>query len=178
MNRAYIGMGSNLEPKPGADAAENLQRARMELEGLQALGVRVVAASAVYRTEPQGYSDQPWFANQVLALDCPDDMTPKDLLNTLLALELRMGRVRSDDPALRFGPRVIDLDILLFGKTTTHSPRLTLPHPRMTERAFVLVPLLEIAPDVALPSGERLAGFLHSLDYAQQGFTLRQPAKH
>lgn len=173
MNRAYIGMGSNLEPEPGTDPAVNLQRARAALEDM---GLCVAAASPVYHTEPQGYSDQPWFANQVLALDCPDSMGPEDLLDTLLALEQRMGRVRSTDPALRFGPRVIDLDVLLFGDTVLHTARLTLPHPRMTERAFVLVPLLDIAPEAVLPSGERLAESLRGLDYAQDTQTLRQPA--
>lgn len=147
--RAYISLGSNLSAK-GFSPAHNLELAVAELT---AAGLAPVALSQVYRTEPQGYADQPWFSNQVAALDCPESMTPDALLELLLAIERKMGRVRSLNPALRFGPRVIDLDILLFGDERRDSEILTLPHPRMHERAFVLVPLLELAPALLLPCG-------------------------
>ena len=129
-------------------------------------GVGVAAMSSVYRTEPQGRKDQPWFANQVLALDC-DGMTADALLDALLRIETELGRVR--DPADRFGPRVIDLDLLLFGDEVRTAPCLTLPHPRMIERAFVLVPLCEIAPDLILPSGRSVKDLARALPHSVEG---------
>lgn len=157
--RAYIGLGSNM-----GDAPAHLAEARSRVAALP--GVRVAAASSLYRTEPQGRKDQPWFVNQVLALDC-EDLTADTLLNALLSIENRMGRVR--DPADRFGPRVIDLDVLLFGNEVRTDPRLTLPHPRLAERAFVLVPLREIAPDLMLPSGQRVKDLARALPHCVQG---------
>lgn len=153
--RAYISLGSNMfdVSVAGKSPTDNLARAVGELS---AAGLAPVALSQVYRTEPQGYADQPWFSNQVAELNCPATMQPEDLLELLLGIERKMGRVRSTDPALRFGPRVIDLDILLFGQEVHQDKTLTLPHPRMHERAFVLVPLLELAPDLHLPCGKSL----------------------
>lgn len=162
--RAYISLGSNLSDK-GRDPAHNLTLAVAELA---AAGLVPMALSQVYRTEPQGYTDQPWFSNQVAALDCPKSMTPEALLDLLLTIERKLGRVRSTDPNLRFGPRVIDLDILLFGEEQRQDAALTLPHPRMHERAFVLVPLLEIAPDLRLPGGRFVKEYLGGEGLAHQ----------
>lgn len=158
-------------------------------------GVVVGAASPVYRTEPQGYRDQPWFANQVIRLECSPDITPEGLLDRLLAVEQELGRSRAyapeggegdgaqasesaapqaaepgggappHDPAIRYAPRTIDMDLLLFGDVVRDTPRLTLPHPRMRERAFVLVPLHDIAPELAFPDGQSLIHALKSLTF-------------
>jgi len=171
---------------PGGDPADNLVRAVAALAALP--GVVVGAVSSVYRTEPQGYRDQPWFANQVARLECVPDMTPEGLLDSLLEVEHALGRTRayalegglagtvqddreqgggapSPDPAARFAPRTIDIDLLLFGSAVRDTPRLTLPHPRMRERAFVLVPLHEIAPELAFPDGQSLIHALKSLTF-------------
>ena len=157
--RAYISLGSNMGNGPA-----RLTEAASRVAALP--GVGVAASSSIYRTEPQGRKDQPWFVNQVLALDC-DGLTADALLSALLDIENSMGRVR--DPADRFGPRVIDLDVLLFGSEVRTEPRLTLPHPRLTERAFVLVPLREIAPDLMLPSGQRVKDLARALPHCVQG---------
>jgi len=137
---AYVCMGSNMgEPET------NLARAREVLGSLP--GWKIEASSPVYFTEPQDMRDQPWFANQVLKVSCALDMTAPDFLDMLLDVEKRLGRVReTSDPAMRFGPRVIDLDLLLFDQERWDTPHLALPHPRMSERAFVLVPLRDIEP--------------------------------
>ena len=157
--RAYISLGSNM-----GDGPVHLAEARAAVTALP--GVGVAAMSSVYRTEPQGRKDQPWFATQVLALDC-DGLTADALLGALLRIETELGRVR--DPADRFGPRVIDLDLLLFGDEVRTAPCLTLPHPRMIERAFVLVPLCEIAPDLILPSGRSVKDLARALPHSVEG---------
>ena len=166
MIHAFVCLGSNL-----GDAEACLARARAELAALP--GVALGAASSLYRTEPQGRRDQPWFLNQVLRLDCDETVAAEHLLDAMLAKELEMGRVR--DAADRFGPRVIDMDLLLFGSEEREGdPHLILPHPRMTERAFVLVPLLEIAPALVLPDGRNLAEILEKLDYRLEGSAIFQ----
>ena len=140
MTRAFVGMGSNL-----GDRAASLQGA---LDGLDALpGVRVLAASSVYESEPWGVADQPAFANAVALLEVT--MGPDDLLAACKRIETEAGRVAG----VRYGPRPLDLDILLFGEETITRPDLTVPHPRLLERDFVVTPLLEIAPDATLPDG-------------------------
>ena len=157
--RAYVGLGSNLGDGPGL-----LALARAAIAALP--GVSLVCASSIFHTEPQGRKDQPWFVNQVLALDCAESITADCLLESLQDIETAMGRVR--DPEDHFGPRCIDLDLLLFGDETRNSSRLCLPHPRMRERAFVLLPLHEIAPGLILPGGhsveELLAGLCYRLE--------------
>ncbi|MEW5772697.1 MAG: 2-amino-4-hydroxy-6-hydroxymethyldihydropteridine diphosphokinase [Thermodesulfobacteriota bacterium] len=159
--RAYLGLGSNL-----GDPEANLAEARQRLA--EAPGITVVAASPVYRTEPQGLRSQPWFANQVLQVlyNGPGAL---DLLQALAGIESAMGRARPKageaGEGERFGPRVIDLDLLLFGSEVLASGPLTLPHPRMRERAFVLVPLADLTPDLAFPDGETLAACLGRLEY-------------
>lgn len=132
-------------------------------------GIRV---SEIYRSEPWGDRDQPWFHNQVAVFGCGATLSPQKLLSAMLRLETTLGRVR--DPARRFGPRVIDLDLLLFNSIVCTGNALTLPHPRMVRRAFVLVPLLEIAPDLVMPDGIAAATYLSMLRYRVEGETIFQ----
>lgn len=166
MIQAYVCLGSNM-----GDAKAHLARARAELDAVP--GVRVTAASSLYSTEPQGRKDQPWFLNQVVRLDCPDDMSAVSLLDAMLEKESAMGRVRVEGD--HFGPRVIDMDLLLFGNETQHlGDHLILPHPRMTERAFVLIPLLEIAPDLVMPDGRSVKSLLEKLPCRLEGSSIFQ----
>jgi 2-amino-4-hydroxy-6-hydroxymethyldihydropteridine diphosphokinase len=130
---AYIALGANL-----GDRLATLQAAVAEL---RALGTDV-AASSVYETEPVGYLDQPPFLNAVVRLDT--ELSPIELLNQLHRIENAHARVRS----FKNAPRTLDLDLLLYDQRIIDAPDLTVPHPRMADRAFVLVPLAEIAPDV------------------------------
>jgi 2-amino-4-hydroxy-6-hydroxymethyldihydropteridine diphosphokinase len=134
MPLAHIGIGSNQN-----DAAANVERA---IVSLSELGV-VVKRSGLYRTKPWGVIDQPDFMNAVVALDTQLD--PRALLAALKALERRFGRT----PTYRWGPRVLDLDILTYGGRRIEEEDLIIPHPRLRERAFVLVPLAEIEPAYA-----------------------------
>jgi 2-amino-4-hydroxy-6-hydroxymethyldihydropteridine diphosphokinase len=134
--RVYLSLGSNM-----GDRAANLQSA---IEDLSHLG-EVAAVSSFYETEPVEFTDQPWFLNCAVALDT--EKTPAQLLRALLEIERTMGRVRTDQK----GPRTIDLDILLFGDSSVNTAPLTIPHPAMHERRFVLEPLAEIAPDARHP---------------------------
>lgn len=156
---AYVSLGSNCQ-----DAAHMLADAARRLGALS--GVTVVAASPVYSTEPQDYADQPWFLNQVLRLELAPSWRPRPLVAALLELETAMGRVR--DPSLRFGPRVIDLDLLLFGNERCAHTDCIVPHPRLLQRAFVLVPLLDVAPGLCL-DGVRLGDTLRRLPYRLSG---------
>jgi 2-amino-4-hydroxy-6-hydroxymethyldihydropteridine diphosphokinase len=135
---AYVGLGSNLE-----DPARQVEVALQELDHLP--DTRVVKRSSLYRTAPVGYADQPDFINAVAQLET--GLPAERLLDELQALEARHGRARSFPNA----PRTLDLDLLLFGSLVLQTERLTLPHPRMRERAFVLDPLREIAPDLVIP---------------------------
>ncbi|WP_051318785.1 2-amino-4-hydroxy-6-hydroxymethyldihydropteridine diphosphokinase [Chitinimonas koreensis] len=136
--RAYIGLGANL-----GDAGATVTAAMAALAGLP--GTTLAACSALYRSAPVGYLDQPDFVNAVAAIDT--ELAPHEVLDGLLAIEHEFGRQRS----FRNAPRTLDLDLLLYGQVEIHDDRLTVPHPRMHERAFVLVPLAEIAPGLALP---------------------------
>lgn len=135
-HRVYLGLGSNL-----GDREFNLLQA---IERLRLLG-DVVKVSRPYETDPVGYLDQPKFLNVALLLET--DLDPWTLLGQLKAAEADLGRVET----IRFGPRTIDLDILIFDDLVISDPALTIPHPRLKERAFVLVPLSEIAPDLVVP---------------------------
>jgi 2-amino-4-hydroxy-6-hydroxymethyldihydropteridine diphosphokinase len=143
---AAIALGSNL-PSPFGDRAANLQEA---LRRLEALG-RVTAVSSFHDTDPVGYEDQPRFLNAAALLET--ELSPIDLLHGLLAIEHAMGRDRENAPPK--GPRVIDLDLLLLGDVVLQTPELTLPHPAMHERRFVLAPLAEIAPEMEHPERHR-----------------------
>jgi len=127
----YIGLGTNL-----GDRAANLHQAVQRLASC----TTVLAASPIYETEPWGYADQPAFLNQVVQSET--SLTPLRLLNCLKKLEVEIGRT----PTFRYGHRVIDLDILFFGDRILQTGRLMIPHPRLQERAFVLVPLNDLAP--------------------------------
>lgn len=129
MTKAYIGIGSNI-----GDAVCNVNEAISRLSDLG----RVLKKSSLYATKPWGVLDQPDFINAAVALDT--NLGPRDLLNGLLAIERSMGRER----LIRWGPRIIDLDILTFANQTVSEDGLTIPHPHMNERAFVLMPLTEI----------------------------------
>lgn len=162
-NRAtvFIGLGSNA---PDAD-----QRLRQAVAALAALeDASLCAVSPVYQTEPQGYPDQPWFANQVVKMTVAPRWAAPIFLDSLLALEKKMGRQRSPDPALRYGPRVIDLDLLLFGNIVSRMGKCLLPHPRITRRAFVLVPLKDLDPNVVV-EGNSPAAWLSRLDWRLEG---------
>lgn len=137
-HRAYVALGSNLQ-----EPRRQVLRAFEELAQLP--GTRLLARSALYRTAPVGYDSQPDFINAAAAIDT--ELEPLELLHALLALESRHGRERPFPNA----PRVLDLDLLLYDGLTMHTPELTLPHPRMHQRGFVLLPLAEIAPDLAIP---------------------------
>jgi 2-amino-4-hydroxy-6-hydroxymethyldihydropteridine diphosphokinase len=143
MNTAYIALGSNLSGPAGTPQA-SLESA---MEALAALG-RITARSRFYTTAPVGYTDQPAFLNAAVALETA--LEPDDLLDHLLQIEQLHGRDRSH--GIANGPRTLDLDLILYGNRIVHSERLTLPHPRMHQRSFVLLPLAEIAPDQIHPT--------------------------
>ncbi len=149
MATAYIGLGSNL--------GDRMAMLRKAIQRLETLG-RITAASSLYETEPVGYLEQPRFLNAVVMLET--DLAPIDLLQTLLGIERDLGRLRSFPNA----PRTLDLDLLLVDDVVLDTPELTLPHPRLHERAFVLVPLAEIAPELVVPgSGKTLRELLRTL---------------
>jgi len=140
MKTVYLSLGSNV-----GDRARNIARA---IEALADRGVRVTKQSSLYETEPMDVSGG-WFLNCVI--EAETDMMPRQMMNALLAVERSLGRrreARSEGPKQA---RTIDLDILLFGASVVHAPELEIPHPRMTERRFVLVPLAEIAGGVQHP---------------------------
>ncbi|MDP6102231.1 MAG: 2-amino-4-hydroxy-6-hydroxymethyldihydropteridine diphosphokinase [Dehalococcoidia bacterium] len=134
---AYLGLGSNL-----GDREDNLRRAVSFL--LQE--VSFTAMSSVYETEPWGYASQPIFLNLVCAVET--HLSPQELLELTQGIERELGRV----PTFRSGPRTMDVDILLYGDEVIETPDLHIPHPRFWERAFVLMPLAEIAPDLVHPA--------------------------
>ncbi len=139
MRRAYIGMGSNLHSQAGNPEA-TLAAAAARLESLG----RVTGRSSLYSTEPVGFADQPRFLNAVVALETGLD--PHALLQGLLRIEREFGRDRTIE--IRNGPRPLDLDILVYGDERISEPGLEIPHPRMAEREFVLIPLVELASNV------------------------------
>ncbi len=152
---AAIALGSNLESKEIGNREANLREA---IERLRGLG-EVRAVSSFYDTEPVGYVDQPRFLNGALLLET--ELQPLELMRGLLEIERGMGRER--EGAVAKGPRVIDLDLLLYGQKVMNTAELTLPHPEMQGRRFVLEPLMEIAPEMVHPVlgvtvGEMLAG--------------------
>lgn len=165
MKTAFVSLGSNL-----GNAQGTLAKARLSLSDMQ--GVQLEAASPLYFTEPQGLRDQPWFVNQVLQLACDDCWQGRTFLQALLAIEAQLGRVRTTD-SQRYGPRCIDIDLLLFGNESLDSPECQLPHPRMHQRAFVLVPLQDIAPQVTI-AGAAVDKILQGLTYSVEGQRILQ----
>ncbi|EFL53161.1 2-amino-4-hydroxy-6-hydroxymethyldihydropteridine pyrophosphokinase [Solidesulfovibrio fructosivorans JJ]] len=147
-----------------------MEKARERLAALP--GACLAAASPVYETEPWGDADQPFFLNQVVALTLAADWTAERLLTALLDIETTLGRVRGER---RYGPRTLDLDLLLFGQAAIDAPDLFVPHPRLRQRAFVLVPLADIAPEAIIPDGEggNVAAALAKIPFKIVGNTIR-----
>jgi 2-amino-4-hydroxy-6-hydroxymethyldihydropteridine diphosphokinase len=145
-----VGLGANL-----GDAVATLAAAVREIAALD--GVEVLAVSAAYRTAPVGGPEQPDYHNAAVLLDVA--RAPLELLRELQAIELGHGRER----LVRWGPRTLDLDVLLWGEEAVELPDLAIPHPRLVERRFALEPLLDVAPDAVLPGGRRLDGVLAAL---------------
>ena len=146
--RAYVGLGGNI-----GDRRAHLEQALDLLT--REPGIEIVAVSSIRETDPVGYVEQPRFLNAVAALET--ELAPRELLERLLAVERVLGRERAGP---RFGPRTIDLDLLLYGGEVVEEPGLTVPHPRLAERRFVLEPLAELAPDLVLPDGRRIGELL------------------
>jgi len=140
MTRSFVGLGANLEDPRG-----QIERA-IELLAAED-GIELVAVSSLRETDPVGYEDQPRFLNG--AAELRTSLHARELLERLLAVERRLGRVRGDGP--RFGPRTIDLDLLLYGDELIDEPGLQIPHPRLHERRFALEPLAELAPELVVP---------------------------
>jgi 2-amino-4-hydroxy-6-hydroxymethyldihydropteridine diphosphokinase len=154
----YLGLGSNL-----GDRRAQLQRA---VDALVAHGIEVLASSSVYETEPVGeVLDQPPFLNACLRVRT--DLAPRGLLGVCKSVEGDLGRVTAGPGYVRHGPRPIDVDILAMGNLQVREPGLALPHPETVNRRFVLVPLLELDPDLELPGHGRAAAALEALGDAQ-----------
>lgn len=151
--RVYLSLGSNMGQRE-----ENLKRA---LEALDQYHIHVTGRSSVYETEPQDFVQQGWFLN--IAVECETRYFPIQLLAVLQRIERELGRERGTS-AIRRGPRVIDIDVLLFGSLVMDTQQLTIPHSRMLQRRFVLEPLLEIAPDLKFPgTREPLSKYLNKV---------------
>ena len=137
MERVYLSLGSNM-----GDRAANIARA---VAALGERGIRVMRESSLYETEPVEFRDQDWFLNSVIEGETA--LEPRELMKELLAIERSLGRERR----VPKGPRVIDIDVLFYGDRVIHEPGIDIPHPRLSQRRFVLVPFAEIAPDVRHP---------------------------
>ena len=151
MVAAYIGLGSNLDD-PAARIASALQSISLIPETI------LLRCSSRYRSRPQGPQDQPDYINAVAQIDT--HLTAEQLLECLQEIEKQQGRVRTQ----RWGPRTLDLDLLLFGDAVLHSDTLTVPHPEIHRRAFVLYPLHEIAPDIEIPGHGRIGLLLRGIN--------------
>lgn len=151
MPRAYVGLGANL-----GDRERTMRQALAEIAAEPE--TELVAVSSFRETDPVGVEQQPRFLNAAAALET--SLRPQDLLQRLLAIERSLGRTRGGP---RFGPRTIDLDLLLYGDEVVNEPGLHVPHPRLAQRRFVLEPLLELDSELRLPDGTRLADELPSV---------------
>lgn len=152
MTRVYLAIGSNL--------ASPLEQVNAALAALAEISEsQLVAVSDFYRTPPLGPQDQPDYLNAAVALETA--LAPEALLDHTQRIELQQGRERK---AHRWGPRTLDLDIMLFGEMQIDTPRLTVPHYDMKNRAFMLLPLAQIAPDLRFPDGDKLSDLLANLD--------------
>ena len=149
---AYVGLGSNQ-----GRSRETIERAVALLAEHES--IRLSGVSSLRETDPVGYLDQPRFLNGAARLET--ELTPRDLLGVLLDVERSLGRVRRGS---RYGPRTIDLDLLLYGDLTIDEPGLTVPHPRLHERRFALEPLHELDPELVVPGRGRVANLLSKLD--------------
>ena len=151
MTRAYVGLGANLGSRE-----ETLREAIVILD--RAAGVDVLAVSELRETEPVGPIDQPSFLNGAVELETT--LSARGLLDLLLDAERALGRIRGE----RWGPRVVDLDLLVFGDEAIDEPGLEVPHPRLAERTFALEPLAELAPQLVIPGRGRVSDLLAELD--------------
>jgi 2-amino-4-hydroxy-6-hydroxymethyldihydropteridine diphosphokinase len=163
MTRAFIGMGANV-----GDRLQFLQRAVKRLG--ETIGVQVTDVSSVYETEPVGPAAQAWFLNAVAVVDT--SLSAATLLRQTQAIERALGR----ETTYRWGPRTIDLDILLYGNTQLRTATLVIPHAELCHRAFVMIPLLELDPDIVLPDGTMLNACLGALTLPQQVRLFAPPA--
>jgi 2-amino-4-hydroxy-6-hydroxymethyldihydropteridine diphosphokinase len=152
MTRSFVGLGANLEDPP-AQIARALELLAAE-DGIELVGV-----SSLRETDPVGFEDQPRFLNG--AAELRTSLSARELLERLLAIEQHLGRVRGDGP--RFGPRTIDLDLLLYGDAQIDEPGLQIPHPRLHERRFALEPLAELDPALELPGRGSVQALLAGL---------------
>lgn len=162
---AYLSLGSNL--------GNRLHYLAAALQRLEAAHTHVVGVSSVYETLPQGKTDQPLFLNMAAAVET--ELDAHSLLHHMQAVEQALGRVRLE----KWGPRTIDIDLLLYGEAVIQEPDLIVPHPYMCQRAFVMVPLLELNPHLTLPGGQPLGPVLSALPdqgvvWAFSGETFRQ----
>jgi 2-amino-4-hydroxy-6-hydroxymethyldihydropteridine diphosphokinase len=151
MTNAFVGIGSNLGDR------EAILRGAVELLAAED-GIEVVAVSELRETAPVGPVEQGPFLNG--AVRVATELPPRELLKRLLAIEQRLGRVRKE----RFGPRTIDLDLLVYGEQVIDEPGLTIPHPRVHERRFALDPLAELAPDLVIPGRGSISALLAKLE--------------
>jgi len=149
--RAYVGLGANL-----GDREATISRA---VELLDNDAVRVLAVSSLRETDPVGYVDQPRFLNGAAAVET--ELGPRALLDRLLEIERELGRTREGS---RYGPRTIDLDLLVYGDEVVDEPGLTVPHPRLQERRFALEPLADLDPDLVIPGAGPLSDLLAGLE--------------
>jgi 2-amino-4-hydroxy-6-hydroxymethyldihydropteridine diphosphokinase len=154
MTRAYVGLGANL-----GDRAATMRAALEQLSAEP--GIEVVAVSSFRETEPVGITDQPRFLNAAAAVET--EVAPHELLDRLLGIERRLGRTREGP---RFGPRTIDLDLLVYGDRRIDEPGLEVPHPRLHERLFALEPLAELDPQLVVPGHGPLAEIVAGLQSA------------
>ncbi|MEQ8202052.1 MAG: 2-amino-4-hydroxy-6-hydroxymethyldihydropteridine diphosphokinase [Syntrophomonadaceae bacterium] len=159
--KAYIGLGSNI-----GDKKANLARARFLIEGLE--GVRISKKSSLYETSPWGKTDQDDFINQVIEVET--DLEPLELLHQLQTVEIKLGRRRQ----VHWGPRDIDLDVLLYGGEIIDLEELKVPHPYMMQRLFVLIPLAEIDSELVFPDGSRIGEVLTRLTKSADTGDLRK----
>jgi len=158
---AYLGMGGNI-----GDVMDSMSGALQKFDRRADTSVKTV--SPVYRTPPWGITDQDWFVNACACLETT--LQPFELLEECLKIEREYGRERE----VRWGPRTLDLDLLLYGETTLADDRLTLPHPRMNERAFVIKPLTDLAPQLVV-QGKPIGDWLKMLDTAEIQLHVRGP---
>lgn len=155
--KVYLGLGSNM-----GDKAENLRQARDCIAAIA--GVDLTRSSSLYQTAPWGKTDQEDFINQVIEIET--ELEPLDLLHRLQEIEIKLGRQRHHE---QWGPRIIDLDVLLYGRESISQAELKVPHPYIMQRLFVLVPLLEIAPELEFPDGSKLQEVLDSIESRLDG---------
>lgn len=152
MPRAYVGLGANLGDREGS------LRSALELLAAEP-GIELVASSSIRETDPVGYEEQPRFLNAAACVET--ELTPRELLDVLLGIERRLGRTRSGP---RYGPRTIDLDLLLYAEETLDEPGLHVPHPGLAERRFALEPLAELDPTLVVPGAGSVSALLAELE--------------